>query len=266
MNLAVFNWLGQYTSTSPHFNQFIQYLEGAYLFKGIPIMGLLWFFWFRDTDPKLNTRKLIIATLVGCLVAIFIARIASHVLPYQPRPFTNIALPQLSYVGLQQAETQDLAKWSSFPSDHAALFFSLATGVFLISRELGVLTYLYILIFIALPRIYLGFHYPTDIFAGALLGMVCGVLCTREVIVNLYNDKCMNLLSKYPAAFQTALQPNIRQFPRVLHSRLVDEFSISSYHGLQCGLLVSAHTWLPAQVILDVRSGKPCCRFVRFPI
>src|ERR1035437_2766780 len=205
LNLAVFNWLAQYTSISPHFNLFIQYLEGAYLFKGIPIVGLLLFFWFKDADPESNTRKLVVASLVGCLVAVFIARVANHVLPFQPRPFANVALPHLSYAGLLQQETQALFDWSSFPSDHAAMFFSLATGIFLISRSVGIFAYLYISIFIALPRIYLGLHYPTDIFAGAILGILCGALCTREGIVNLYGNKCMNLLKKYPAAFHTTL-------------------------------------------------------------
>jgi membrane-associated phospholipid phosphatase len=205
LNLAVYNWLAHYTSISPHFNLFIQYLESAYLFKGIPIMGLLLFFWFRDTDPKSNTRKLVIASFVGCLVAVFIARVANHLLPFQPRPSANLALPVLSYAGLLEQETQALFDWSSFPSDHAAMFFSLATGIFLISRSVGVFTFFYIAIFIALPRIYLGLHYPTDILAGAILGVICGVLCTRKRMINLYGNMCMNLLKKYPAAFQTAL-------------------------------------------------------------
>ena len=205
LNLAILDWLGRFTTVSAPFNQIVHYIAGSHLFKGLPIMGLLWYFWFRDTDPKSNTRTIIIATLAGAIIAVLIARIANNIGPYQPRPFANTGLPFHTYVGLPPREAQALYLWSSFPSDHAALFFSLATGFFLISRTVGSFVYLYVLVLIALPRVYLGLHYPTDIFAGWLLGIACVVLCTRKSVVKLYDRPCTTLLNRYPAAFQTAL-------------------------------------------------------------
>ncbi|WP_216595014.1 phosphatase PAP2 family protein [Collimonas arenae] len=199
------NWLNQFTVMSAPFNQIVHYISGSNLFKGFPVMGLIWYFWFRDSDPKSDTRRIIIATLLGCVVAVFIARVANNLGPYQPRPFANLALAHQTYIGLPVPESQALYIWSSFPSDHAALFFSLATGIFLISRSAGWLAYLYVLIFIALPRVYLGLHYPTDIFAGGILGIACVALSTRASVTRLYDGYCVTLMNRYPAAFQTAL-------------------------------------------------------------
>ena len=205
MNISVMNWMGQFTLMSAPFNQIVHYIAGSDLFKGLPIMAVLWYFWFRDTDPKSNTRKTIIATLIGCVIAVFIARAANNMGPYQPRPFANAALAHHTYIGLPIPESQALYIWNSFPSDHAALFFSLATGIFLISRKAGALLYLYVLIFIALPRVYLGLHYPTDILAGGILGITCAVLSTRAGVIKLYGNRFDMLLARHPAAFQAAL-------------------------------------------------------------
>ncbi|MEC5215694.1 membrane-associated phospholipid phosphatase [Actimicrobium sp. GrIS 1.19] len=204
-NLVIINWLGQFNGASASFNQLMQYVEGAHLFKGLPVMGVLWFFWFRDTDPKSDTRRRIIATLVGCFVAVCIARVVNNLAPFQPRPFANAALAYHNYVGLGPRESQSLFDWNSFPSDHAALFFSLAMGIFFISRGFGAFVFLYVFVVIAMPRVYLGLHYPTDIVAGAALGMASVALCASRAALRSVGDRCMRLLQQYPAAFQTVL-------------------------------------------------------------
>jgi membrane-associated phospholipid phosphatase len=54
--------------------------------------------------------------------------------------------------------------------DHAILFAALAVGVLFASRRLGVLALTYTALCIIGPRVYLGWHWPTDVLAGALLG------------------------------------------------------------------------------------------------
>jgi len=205
VDLAAMHWLSQFTAMSAPFNQIVHYISGSNLFKGLPIIGMLWYFWFRDADPKSDTRRIIVGTLIGCVIAVLIARIANNIGPYQPRPFANAVLAYHEFIGLPVPESQALYIWSSFPSDHATLFFSLATGIFLISRRAGCLLYLYVLVFIALPRVYLGLHYPSDIVAGAILGIACAALAARGSARKLYEARSMALLARYPAAFQTVL-------------------------------------------------------------
>jgi undecaprenyl-diphosphatase len=68
---------------------------------------------------------------------------------------------------------------SSFPSDHAILFFAIATGIYMISRSFGIFAFLYSFIFIALPRIYLGLHYMSDIVIGTAIGIGFSIVGVR---------------------------------------------------------------------------------------
>lgn len=59
---------------------------------------------------------------------------------------------------------------ASFPSDHAAISFALATSIFIYDPKLGVLAYL-LAVLISFSRIFAGLHYPSDIIVGALIGI-----------------------------------------------------------------------------------------------
>ena len=66
-----------------------------------------------------------------------------------------------------------------FVSSHAANMFAVATYVFLILKKhykpFTISLFLWAFI-ISYSRIYLGLHYPADVFFGALLGIVCGII------------------------------------------------------------------------------------------
>lgn len=82
-------------------------------------------------------------------------------------------------------EATALDGWSSFPSDHAVLYFFLAAALFLISRRIGFFLFLHALLGISMARIYSGLHYPSDIAAGALIGIVLALVLVRPVARHL---------------------------------------------------------------------------------
>jgi hypothetical protein len=61
---------------------------------------------------------------------------------------------------------------NSFPSDSTSVFSSMAFGYFPVNRLLGVILLVAVLAIVSLPRMYVGGHYPTDILAGLLIGLV----------------------------------------------------------------------------------------------
>lgn len=63
----------------------------------------------------------------------------------------------------------------SFPSGHTLACFEAATVLFIHDKLLGIPAVV-IAVLVALSRLYLYVHYPTDVLAGALLGILFGAL------------------------------------------------------------------------------------------
>lgn len=91
---------------------------------------------------------------------------------HRPRPFAELTTPPV------QALLTDPA-WS-FPSGHATFFFALSTAVYLYDRRWGT-WFLTATVFITLGRVVAGVHYPSDILAGALIGIGTAYLVYRIV-------------------------------------------------------------------------------------
>ena len=58
------------------------------------------------------------------------------------------------------------------PSDHAVLFFAMAAGMLMLNRAIGYLLLVHAVFIIGLPRVFMGFHYPSDVAVGAVLGVL----------------------------------------------------------------------------------------------
>jgi undecaprenyl-diphosphatase len=91
------------------------------------------------------------------------------------------------------------------PSDTATLVLALSTGILLINRRIGLLVLGYVVLFVCLPRIYIGVHNPTDILAGGLIGASCVWLTTRPYVLNRLFAPILTLGKQYPSIFYVGL-------------------------------------------------------------
>jgi undecaprenyl-diphosphatase len=66
----------------------------------------------------------------------------------------------------------------SFPSNHAANVFALAAFTGFVFFRLGAILAV-IALLVAVSRIYVGVHFPSDVFAGGLIGAVIATLCWK---------------------------------------------------------------------------------------
>ena len=166
---AVLVYMNGFLGQSATFDMALYALGDNILVQGLVPATALWYLWFRDTQPnrQREIRERILAVLFAAIVLVLLARVLALVLPFRDRPMSD---PTLAYHTIYPSWGGHLYSWSSFPSDHAVLFFGLACGLLSISRAVGVALLLHAFFVDCLPRIYLGYHYPTDILAGALMG------------------------------------------------------------------------------------------------
>jgi undecaprenyl-diphosphatase len=194
---SIITFVNGFSRTSWALDQTINLFAHTGLFKGGVLTIALWWAWFKK-DNETENRRIILATLFAGAFAIFIARLLALTLPFRPRPAHN---PELVFQLPHGVMAGNLEGWSSFPSDHAALLFALATGVFFISRLLGVLIAIHLFVIIVLTRIYLGLHYPTDLLAGALLGIVMTWMAISTNMFRYFTQIGTRLYDNKPAVF-----------------------------------------------------------------
>jgi undecaprenyl-diphosphatase len=113
----------------------------------------------------------LLVTLLGAMAGTVVTVMLTYVLPYRPRPVLGARDFFLVPEGIEVAPGPVSAP-NSFPSDHATLFVGIALGLLVLTRAVGVPLLLYVCGAILFPRRYFGLHYPTDVLAGALVGLL----------------------------------------------------------------------------------------------
>ncbi len=140
-----------------------------YLMYILLVAGLIYLFFAYQKQLK----ALIVAAAAIILSRGFITEIIRFFY-YRPRPFLTHPVNQLL--------THDIS--GSFPSGHMTFIFPLIALVYLKNKKLGVV-FMVLGVLMGLARIYCGVHYPSDIFAGIIIGVFCGWFVEKIATKNL---------------------------------------------------------------------------------
>lgn len=143
-------------------NNIIVFL-GEYL-AYILAAGILVFWWHnRKTHPKFLWQAIAAAILSRGIITELIRFFWER-----PRPFVeNNITPLIEY-----------AASPSFPSGHAAVFFALGAVVYFYNKKAGIV-FLVGALLVSLGRVFAFLHWPSDILAGAAIGIVSAILVIK---------------------------------------------------------------------------------------
>ncbi len=150
-------------------DQVMKFSAADLVFFVAPLLLLLWF-WPAPSAARALNQRVAGAALIGILIAALGGMVAGH-LYHEARPFVS---------DLSTRQLIGHSADNSFPSDHTWFAFAAGTAIVWWRRLVGALA-LVVALLIGFARVFVGVHWPVDILAGALIGLVAGSLAAWTV-------------------------------------------------------------------------------------
>lgn len=152
-----------------------------------------------------KTRFAGFAVAVAFVVDVLVVNVILKTAVNRPRPWTEWEeiVDFYSSVGVRRPTD------TSFPSGHAAACFAGAVALTMRYKAKGIPA-LIVAALVAISRIYLCLHYPTDVLGGVLIGSACGVggyYIARAIAKKYYNVKSAKIFAKTPAIMEEVFGP-----------------------------------------------------------
>lgn len=127
--------------------------------------------WFTLPKPNIEQRHALVIMGFSGILALIINVLIAHVW-FRPRPF--VTLPKGTFTQLIPHSAD-----ASFPSDHTAGSFGFAAGSWSKAQRWVSRSFTALAILVAMARVYGGIHWPTDVLAGVVIGLISGKVMWR---------------------------------------------------------------------------------------
>ena len=121
------------------------------------------------------TRRFGSAMIIGLTIGVLVTNCCLKVLIARPRPYAD---ESSVYYRLWQLVGMNTESDKSFPSGHTTAAFAACVPVFLLGKKRISWLALLFGLAMAVARIYLVVHFPSDVLAGLIVGTVAGVCGT----------------------------------------------------------------------------------------
>ena len=137
-----------------------------------PLLITLLYLWWRG--PR-RTRVWILCAVTAIGISDFTARRVVKNLYVRDRPCATVERTAVrAYPGTRLVLGEECPGSPSFPSNHASNMGALAAVCWWFTRRRARWLWLLIPIIIGFSRIYLGYHYPSDVLGGWIMGALIG--------------------------------------------------------------------------------------------
>ena len=143
------------TGHSALIDEVARLVASTFIYGIVVILGLVWV--HRDG------LRVVAAFALGLVIALGIGAVLGKIWA-EPRPFVADHFVPLIAHGTD----------SSFPSDHLIVLGAIVGACLISARRLAMVGVALALL-VAVARVYVGVHYPIDVVAGFMLGLVCAV-------------------------------------------------------------------------------------------
>ncbi len=176
MNTTIFYFFYNLAHKSTMFDQAMIFITDK-LDALVLLAAVVYLFYFFASHPHWKEKKLR-ARIWEC-ITVFVSTTGAYAVSYILKIIFYAPRPFVTHLDVQPLVSETW--YSSFPSGHATLFFALATSIYLYDKRAGV-TFFVVAVIIALSRMIVGVHYPVDILAGAVIGIVVAWILHRYIL------------------------------------------------------------------------------------
>lgn len=155
----IFHWANDLAARHDGFEDPLKaYVQASEIIFVVGVVLLFLFF-----GPRIRRAAVAAGLSAGLalLVGHFIASAVDRNRPFVDHPHTHLFLSHAADPG--------------FPSDHATGAFAIAFALVLRNRLIGSIG-LVLAVLLSIGRVALGVHYPTDVLAGAVLGLIAALV------------------------------------------------------------------------------------------
>jgi undecaprenyl-diphosphatase len=199
IDCALTLYANQFAGRSIALDKFVyDTLDTTLLNSGV-VLATYWWLWFETDENGVRAqRRNVVVAILAVIVVGSAAWLLKVLLPFRHSPLSSPAFGLRLPFGV---DLTSLNTFSSFPSGHAMLYFALSVPLWMRSRWLGAAATLWILLAICLPLLFLGYHWPSDIVAGAAVGVALMLLLCRLISATSMPDLAVRFSVTHPSAF-----------------------------------------------------------------